>query len=632
MRIFLAVIMSLFFVGATNAATIVASRTTGVAPLYVHFYDSEATVDSTPGVMPFHDYEYSWAYGDIESGVWGTSGKSKNSDKGAVAAHVFDTPGEYTVTLTVRDSSGIVGTDTETITVTDPTTVFAGTLTTCVNPEGDADFTGCPSGATQLQEDTITDIDSTTYADNGMRILFKRGGEWTLSASPEWPSATTVHVGAYGTCTGETIYGTCTNDPLITMTSGAGYFVSLSSKTDWRIENIRFTGVKADDGHDVTAGASRIRHTLLYKITATSMGSAVSWSNYRTNDDQYHDANAIVSCDLSNTADGVMYVGSERLAVLGTNSRDTDDSHSLRIFQAYQSVIAHNRLSGSDIENGVRIAMKLHGPGEPYVGTFAETGTNGLRYRSKFINIHDNVFGTGGQYTVDIGPQNSEYDERISDVVFEKNKIVSDYGTASGLPTVASLTLAGRYMTARNNIIDGTGSTNDGYLGITCYRTGTEWDIDNDDVLDPEDSVRGYRVYNNTIYNPENLNYHRAIVIGETASDVIIRNNYVSIPNTSGEKTLVSDGPGDSTASNNVSTLTPYFTDPDNETQLSRDFSLTESATEAIDQGYIVPVWDDFLGNNRTGGTYDVGAFEFNPPPPAHGLRITSGMTWGAAN
>ena len=147
----------------TPSAMTTASRGTGtdncVAPCAV-FFDAVGTdgagggtgvdVSAMGSAKPFHELDYTWNFGDPTAGTW-SSGRqnadgsypSKNTEKGAVAAHVFETPGNYIVTLTVKNQSGQTNTYTQTITVEDPDVVFAGDKTYCFSSRGG--FNGCPS-------------------------------------------------------------------------------------------------------------------------------------------------------------------------------------------------------------------------------------------------------------------------------------------------------------------------------------------------------------------------------------------------------------------------------------------------------------------------------------------------------
>src|SRR3989344_3567013 len=103
-----------------------ASRTSGVAPLAVFFDAVDPTasgVSDLGAARPFHELQYSWDFGDVNSGNWVTDGKPKNKATGAVAAHVFETPGDYNITLTISDGTQNQS-YTQTITVQDPNVVF----------------------------------------------------------------------------------------------------------------------------------------------------------------------------------------------------------------------------------------------------------------------------------------------------------------------------------------------------------------------------------------------------------------------------------------------------------------------------------------------------------------------------
>jgi hypothetical protein len=99
-------------------------------------------------------------------------------------------------------------------------------------------------------------------------------------------------------------------------------------------------------------------------------------------------------------------------------------------------------------------------------------------------------------------------------------------------------------------------------------------------------------------------------MVDADASNTVIKNNYVSFKDVTGPGMLITDNSGNAVTSNNILTAAPYFVDSDNSNTLLRDFSLTASATEAIDRGDTVPVMDDFNGTSRNGVVYDIGTFE----------------------
>src|SRR3990170_7114440 len=166
--------------------SLVPARTSGVAPLAV-FFDASGTTDPSVTSRPFHDLEYTWSFGDPSSGTWASGAQpgvsSKNSATGPVAAHVFETPGTYTVSLTAFDGTNTATTN-KTITVQNPDTVFAGTNTVCVGATAlpTAGVNGCPAGAIATSTNNFTAAINTYQATN-KRILFQRGDTFIASAT-----------------------------------------------------------------------------------------------------------------------------------------------------------------------------------------------------------------------------------------------------------------------------------------------------------------------------------------------------------------------------------------------------------------------------------------------------------------
>lgn len=188
-------------VPATFAASLAASRVSGVAPLYVNF-DATGTTHNT-STNPTHELFYSWIFGDAGAGNWAYGVQSaglisKNAAFGPVTGHVFETPGTYTVNLVVMDGVNTVS-KSVTITVQDPNVVYAGTKTICISHSGN--FADAPSGAMQIHTAGNTDMYAAwnTYKVSNKRILFCKSDAWVSSASINLGGLTGTTVSGYGT-------------------------------------------------------------------------------------------------------------------------------------------------------------------------------------------------------------------------------------------------------------------------------------------------------------------------------------------------------------------------------------------------------------------------------------------------
>ena len=308
----------------------------------------------------------------------------------------------------------------------------------------------------------------------------------------------------------------------------------------------------------------------------------------------------IASCNVSGSDSNIIFAGSARLALLGNVLKDAQKSHVVRIWQANRSVISDNIISGSSLTNNQgRLALKLHSPdrGGGDVGTpTANTGITNIE--TEYSIVSDNVFGSSGPFPVCIGPENTTVDERISNIIFERNRIHSDYGSQSIILPVASLHIWGRYCTVRNNIIDGTGSQ-PGYNGIVVEREGT--------VVPAPTNIE---VYNNTIYRGDSSSdIHRGIRVGPEVTNSIVRNNLISFPYATGSVVMILNETTDLVYSNNILTSTAGFVLPNAVNPLNRDFRL-QAGSPAQNQGINVPVYEDYFNNTRPVSLSDVGAFE----------------------
>lgn len=573
-----------------------ASRSGGVAPLAV-FFDAVATPDviqppEVDGHQEYGDLHYQWDFGDPDGGAWAVSGRSKNQDTGYVAAHVYETPGTYTARLTVTDAEGAHESYQVEIVVEDPEAVYGADATVCVSTG--ADFTGCPDGATQVTTSEITDIEP--HIAETKRILLRRGDSWTTTGSVTVSSEGPLTIGAFGSCDSPDARGICANAPAIQANGATDTSLfTLHHVTDARLMDLRLSG--PPERHGALGGVTGIQEVLVRRLSVRGFGTPLGASHWET---QGHDQYMFVECDAGQTQGNVIYTGSERLALLGNRFHDPSDSHVVRVWQAHKGVISHNDISGSSVDSDSgRHALKFHGPDETAI---ADPSEDTLARRSQFVVIADNVFGGSGPWPVAIGPQDSGHDERVQDVVVERNRFFPGYGTPSCCSSGVQVALSiwARYVTVRNNVFSGQDSS-EYYTAISLSQRGGE------------PPPLGHRVLNNTIYKsdlPGGYCSATAISIDATAVDTMVRNNLVHFIAGFDVSALI-DGQGTGLVEDhNLMTDSPGLVDPDHQDFLSKDFSLSASSP-AIDSGTEVPVFDDFAGAARPNGAgYDLGAFE----------------------
>ncbi len=576
-----------------------ASRAKGVAPLSVHFtaeFDNSAS-----GARDFHNLDYTWDFGDDDTAAWGTNGKSKNAAKGPVAAHVFETPGSFTANLTVTDGTTVVDTRSFYIEVDDPDEIYSGTDTICVSDATSNDFAGCPSGAQQVATDTLGDVLENIQA--GTRILLRRNSSWTTGGLSVPGNAGPVTIGAYGAGTGQDGLGIYDNAPQITVTDGE--FLPLDQKQDWRITDLHL--VNSDMSAGSFGGAINMQRILFQRLRVEGFGCAIGWSHWNSSALMTMDQMVICDCDLKNSDSNVVYIGSERIALMGNIIANSMTTHVARVWQAYLGVISNNIISGSSLNNdNGRHALKLHGPGystfdgSDEYGTPVD-GTGLLANRTEFAVVSDNVFGSSGPWPVCIGPQDIYTNSLLSDIIFEKNRLITGFGAKSSVNVSVALHISARYTTARNNIFDGTGSGND-YTAIDIWSDGKQ------------PRPRGVEVYNNTIYRSDNTsgNERCGITVRATAANTIIKNNLISFPGSTVLTSAIINYSSSLTEESNLLADTPGFTDPGNayaDDPYVNNFNL-DPGSSAIDAGAVVPVYDDMEGTTRPVGSFDIGAYE----------------------
>lgn len=582
----------------TGAMT-TASRTSGVAPLAV-FFDAVETVPQgyaspytwTTGVAQPADLEgatWEWDFGDPGSGTWTQTGNSRNTATGYTAAHVYEQPGTYTATLAVTGQDGVKRRYAQTITVAP----FAGTTYYVSAAGSDQNDGRSPATAFQTAAKGLSMLTAPNTA-----VLFRRGDTFSTGTSiftlrTNGPNL----IGAYGTGA----------RPIIDARqcpAGATLieFRSAVSKTtyieDWRIMDLDVVGpgpVTAGGGISFNVEWAARNFTFL-RNRFRSMNVGFGWSDWTPVFQLPREGMAVVENESDSAYQNGMYLGGYHLALLGNDVHDVGYSHALRVWQAHKAVISNNRLWRP---GGQRHALKLHGNNKAVLvgGVYSPYGTPGGTAvepgretcpETRWVTINDNVFKAGdlSNWTISMGPQDSISDERVSHVVFERNRTLGGPATLIDVETSASQVMV------RNNVFD---ATLDGeYTGVYVHRRGIE------------PVPTGYRVYNNTFYKGSANKDTKGFDFGPEVADARIRNNLLAFQAGGNVTTSVGGGGAGWAIDHNLLTDAPGFA-----SAAGGDFSLV-AGSPAADAG--TALWEtilDLAGTGRPRGAgYDLGAIE----------------------
>jgi len=564
-----------------------ASRTSGVAPLAV-FFDATGTTSPSVTSRPFHDIEYRWDFGDPAVGAtatWSSGSRagvsSKNEATGPVAAHVFETPGTYTVTLTVTDGTN-TDTTTVTITVDNADDIFAAGNTICVGattlPIGGAG--GCPAGAAVLtQANFNTAINGNINTKK--RLLFKRGDTFASTSDANIAVTGPGIIGVFGTG----------NAPIVNVTGNNAAFRLSNQDTptikDWRIMDLEINGNSGPTSQGVYAegGINQIT-ALRLNIRNVHFGFQFSGSILDSHNSSGHpghtlwDQIAIVDSTISTLIGGGggngIYMTSQRLMLLGNAiSNSTAAEHIVRLPNTFRGVLSNNTLSNpASDKHTVKMHAKVYGVSPT---SFTEQ-----------IVLSDNRFtgGTGSAWIVAIGPQNAGDDERVRNVIVERNWFAPEADTQ--IPLV----IWAQDVTVRNNLFDLTGNLI--HVGAEVTQRGIE------------PAPANVSFYNNTFYSNSTGNFIPIRFI--LGAGHIAKNNLGYAP-ISTSRDMIS---GTATIANNTSDagilVSPGFASLT--PSVPADFSLG-SGSNALNQGAAVPVFSDFFRLSRPqNGGFDLGAME----------------------
>ena len=585
--------------GSDISATIYAdgtqTRTTGVAPLGV-FFNATSSSDTSYTSNPREDLKYTWDFGDssgspVSGTTWGygvnSGSASRNTASGPWAAHVFENVGTFDVTLTVSD-----GTNTATkhfsVTTTDPDTVFSAD-TVCFSTSGD--FTNCPSGATQVtQSDWHTAINS--YNASYKRLLFHAGETFSASSHARLGSDGPGIIGKYDTGA----------DPIWTYSTADQAFLLSGSTTpgigDWRMMDIEMSGPASSGSHAIEIDGTFNQFTAL-RLNIHDWARGISgatdildyWDNnghtgHTAVEEWFLQDNIDDDID-SGIGDWRIFLSGNNVAVLGNHlDGQNGGSHVIRGACIDGAVIAHNYIAHP---GSTQHALKIHAIGWSTDSPVCNPGGTGAYTQNVLIDDNE-IVGYNNAWTVSLGPQNAQSDERLRYVVFEKNWMVAGSGQSEAVETSAVSSVF------RNNILDLSGATD--HHGFDITQRGIE----------PASS--DVRVYNNTIYSSDASNFVGVNIVS-AASSITAENNLGYAPSST-SRTMVSDSGSGDTVSNNSSDAqvltSPNFTS--GTPSVPADYVVT-SGGYGVDAGATVPVHEDFSGTSRPQNSlFDIGAYE----------------------
>lgn len=568
------------------------SRTSGVAPLTVFFDASGTTATST--TRPFHDLEYRWNFGETSlpgTGTWKTGSRagssSRNQARGPEAAHLFETPGTYTVTLGATDGTNTVSNACTQITVLDPDIVFSGNNTICLSSGGN--FTNCPSGAQQVTYGTANITTAlSTYVATGKRILIRRGETWTAPTVSKITANGPGILSSFGPKTG----GVYDDLAPVIQTSSAALVISSGatpSISDWRITDLTFDGMSSGTSQAISGGGGFNQFTFLrlwiknqYNGILLFSGVLDGLNSGGSPGHNLWDQISVFDSTIENAFGGgggyLAFLSAARLAIMGNMLNDaTAVEHVLRLPFVTKGVITNNTLGQPA---PTKVVIKLH---SAIWGTADVTGGG---YTEEVIISDNKLIGANTAWTVALEPRNNTNDERLRNILVERNWFVAGTGT------VLALRASGQEFTIRNNIFDMSGGT-----AFRCAEVSQ---------IAVEPPPTDIRYYNNTCYNASVG--VTGVKIGGSAVNVSVINNIASAP--AGTITMI-DGTGASglISLNNLSDMpTTLFANA--APTIPGDFSLS-ATSPAINIGTTIPVFSDFsLIDRPKRGNFDAGAFE----------------------
>jgi hypothetical protein len=554
-------------VGGTITPTVTASRTSCTAPCGV-FFDSTSTAG-----LAGSDYvlaNWNWDFGDAASSHRGTVGMT--------AAHVYDSPGIYSATVRVKDSSGAAGWATKTITVS------AASYTTYYVSAAGSDTNDGLSTSKPFK----TIAHAVGFLGSNVAILLRRGDTFS-GGSSTINLVGPAKISAYTDPSAPSSVA-----PTLTSTIPGSTFnaVFVLSGTDARVTDIN---VNASGVFTLTQFLSAT-NGLFERVEAENIGFFDSTSGYYTGINFYADTGSNGSFFFDNNLHDFMGYGFygpdvHRLAITGnTIQRFTEGQHGVRVQGGSLVAVTENTVVGPDVSSP-QSAITIRG-----------NNTN--------IVVANNVVNRLVEFT----PQYAGAVELVQNGLLEGNTIIDN--RTSGFYQ-NSVGIVAKHIVARNNVVGGNS------VGFAlAMQSGL-----------PANWLDQIFIYNNTMsFSPASYpaDYGANLVTtGGTKGTVTIRNNIMAsnlVSTGSPFSFVLGDGAGTIVEDHNLGSDPGYSGtwhpgsgtgDIVGDAKFVSTTGATayhlQSTSAARNAGTPVPAYQDSASVIRTTGAWDLGAYQYTP-------------------
>jgi len=389
-------------------------------------YNTYAEVTVTQGYAPFPVFFEGWKSAprnEIARYAW-DFGDGSEVFEGMNAAHVYETPGTYTVVLTVTNVYGVNDTEQITIEVLEPdgTTYYVDAV--AGNDENDGTAPG--AGAWKTAEKAFKGIEESRYGP-GDRILFTRGQTFPIGARvfsfPHWRSGYGYYFGAYGTGDKPLLQYNGVGDGAILHNQSLGFaftaFVDLAF--DGTHTYIAEGGEDAADMAMIYYATGNCQNVLFLRCDMQNFAQGILLSGGLVDNTYDISGVFVVDCTSYNASVTHLYSVASRLAVLDSDF-DLAGNHIAYLAAVNVGVIANSKFRRPSFG---RTALRISGG----VGEASEERrfTNNVEVTRNtmegWIDPIPRQNGDGTQYNwllVELGP-NTAGAQYMRDIIFEYN-------------------------------------------------------------------------------------------------------------------------------------------------------------------------------------------------------------------